>query len=129
MKETKVTAALETKNCLPIFKKWGVYTSTVTLKEDALVTRASLLKKNQNLAIRAVFGANTRSEILFALSRVTYAYVSQLADLIGLSYQPVYAEIEHLTLNGMIDSKYIGKMKLVSLSERTIEFIKLLPVG
>jgi hypothetical protein len=129
MKETHVTEELEISNCLPVFKKWGVYTSSVSIKQDALRSRSYVLWRNPNLAFRAVFGANARAEILFALSHTTRAYISQLAKRIGLSYQPVHAEVEHLILNGLVEFEYIGKAKLVSLSPRAAEFVRLLPVG
>jgi hypothetical protein len=129
MEEAKITAEFEKQNSMPLFKKWGIYSSTVTIKMDALRQRSYILRNNNNLAIRAVFGANTRSEVLFSLTQLSRAHVSQLAKFIGLSYQPVYAETEQLILNGLLVYEQIGTMKLVSLSQRTAEFIRLLPVG
>ncbi len=128
MGKTRVTAKHEKTHSLSVFKKWGLYCSTISLKTDALYSRHFILQNNKNLALRAVFGANTKSEILHLLLQLPRAYISQVAREIQLSYQPVYAEVKHLLINQLIECEQIGRMRIISLSGKTVEFLKVLPV-
>ena len=128
IKESKVASKNEKGSSLPVFNKWGLYCSTITIKEDALFNRQYVLRNNKNLAIRAVFGANTKSEILNILTLIPKAYITQMVKEIKLSYQPVYAEVENLLRNKIIECEQIGRVKLVSLTKRTLRFLKALPV-
>jgi len=127
MDKSKITAQIEKENSLEAFKKWGLYCSTISDKSDAMFTRQHILEHNFNLFLRGLFGANIRAEILFHLSQIPKSYIKELSRLIGMSYQPIYAEVEKMVLNNILQSETIGKMKLVSLNPKVLEMLHLIP--
>ncbi len=129
METNKITAQIEKENGLVAFKKWGINCSTISDKSDAMFTRQYILEHNFNLFLRGLFGANIRAEILFHLSQVSKSYIKELSRLIGMSYQPIYAEVEKMVLNNILRSETIGKMKLVSLSPKVLEMLHLKPIA
>jgi hypothetical protein len=129
METNKITAQVEKENGLDIFKKWGLYCSTISDKSDALHTRQYVLDHNFNLFLRALFGANIRAEILFHLSHVPKSYIKELSRLIGMSYQPVHAEVERMALNKILEIETIGKLRLVSLNPKVSEMLHLAPAA
>lgn len=64
MAEMEVTRREVTNNALPLFLKWGFYCNYVNFMEGAICNRTEVLKRNQNLRLRALFGANSRADIL-----------------------------------------------------------------
>jgi hypothetical protein len=116
MEEKKTTRTYEQTYTLPQFAKWGLFCSSFNVKSDALHAREHVLRNNRNLLLRTLFGANARSEILFALSETPKMYISKIAQTIGLSYQPVYAEIRAMMLNRLVVSELIGRINLISLN-------------
>jgi len=128
MKQTTIATKNEFENSVPVFIKWGLYCSSISVKEDALFNRHYVLRNNYNLAIRAVFGANTKAEIFTFLSVVPKAYVTQMVKEIKLYYQPVYSEVENLLKNKLVEYEPVGRIKLVSLTKDARHFLKALPV-
>ncbi len=125
MKESKITEKIEKDDGLDVFKKWGLYCSNISDKSDALNTREFVLKHNPNLAIRALFGSNVKAEILYQLSHISKSYINELARLIGMSYQPVYAEVERMILNKLLLSETVGKLRLVSLNPKILQLLSI----
>jgi DNA-binding transcriptional ArsR family regulator len=129
MTETSVAQEHEKTDSLPVFTKWGLYCSTVTIKNDMLLNRERICKENPQLGIRALFGANVRADILFSLKKIKETHLCELARIIGMSYQPVYAEIENLARNNLVSIRLCGRNKMASLTPRMEKLLKIFPGG
>lgn len=84
--------------------------------KNAFRDREWLLKSNKSLAIRAVFGANIRSEILSLLNG-TEIGIRQLSRRLGYAYSGVYREIDILEKNGLLIERH-GNGRIISLSPK-----------
>jgi DNA-binding transcriptional ArsR family regulator len=104
------------------FRKWGLFCTSIEFYEDAFRTREWILSKNKNLALRAVFGANVRSEILYYLDMYNDIGIRQLSRNLGYAYSGVYREIEEFRKNGLIKEKK-GKGRIVMLSDKMKKII------
>jgi hypothetical protein len=120
----KATRDYESENNLPLFARWGLLCSSVSLKTDALEQRSAVLRNNRTLALRALFGAGVRADILAALSDGAAAYIRQVATATGYSYQPVHAEIQHLIRNGIVSCERLGTASLVRLSPQALQMTR-----
>jgi hypothetical protein len=128
MRSTRATEEYEREHGLPLFSRWGLLCSSVTVKDDALTLRSTVLKENPNLALRAIFGPGARADVLFALMGASRTYIQQIANTTGFSYQPVHAEVRQLERNGLVSCARLGTATLVTLSPAAQRFLKALPV-
>jgi hypothetical protein len=108
----------ETKNSLPVYKKWGIYCTLLEFYEDARRTREWVLQHNTNLALRALFGPNIRAEIIYCLFKNTNLAIKNIAKKIGYAYSPVYNEIEQLIKSGFV-MQVKGQWHSLQLSQKT----------
>lgn len=99
------------------FKKWGLYCTAIEFYEDAFRTREWVLKCNKILALRAVFGANVRSEILFYLDNIKEVGIRKLSHSLGYAYSGVYREVELFEKNGLIVEEK-GRGRIIKLSDK-----------
>ncbi len=99
------------------FKKWGLFCTAIEFYEDAFRTREWVLKHNKLLALRAVFGANIRSEILFYLDNFKEIGIRKLSQSLGYAYSGVYREVELFEKNGLIIEEK-GKGRIIKLSNK-----------
>jgi hypothetical protein len=127
MNKWKVTQKKERTDSLSVFKKWGFFASGYTIKKDALMNRRWVLSKNINFCFRHLFGPNAKAEILSILYDKPKAYINQLSKLSGLSYPPIYNEVENMIKSGMVECEIMGRMKIISLPGKTIRFLKAHP--
>jgi len=117
MAEMEVTKREVISNALPLFLKWGLYCNYVNLMEGAICNRAEVLKRNQNLRLRALFGANSRADILNWLLSNEAAHARKIARELSLSYQPVYTELHRLAADKTLTAKQIGNICVFSLTD------------
>lgn len=127
LKKYKVTMDQEKERALPVFKKWGYYASGYNVKKDALRPRSWILKNNCNLGFRQIFGPNARAEILSFLVEKPKSYIQDIPKKIKMSYPPVYYEIESMIKSGLVTCELIGRMKIISLPESSVRFLKAVP--
>jgi len=113
----------EAKHNLPVSAKWGLICAQITVKQDALYQRSYVLSHNQNALLRALLGPHARADILYSFLISPQQTISQLANSVGLSYQPVHAEVEDLLKNGFVRCRTWGRSCVVSLTEKATEFI------
>lgn len=76
------------------FKKWGLFCISIEFYNDAFRTREWVLQHNKQLALRVVFGANMRSEILYCLNTIRAIGIRKLSQSLGYAYSGVYREVE-----------------------------------
>jgi hypothetical protein len=106
----------EIENSIPAGRKWGLFVSDISIKADALHNRDWILKRNPNLYFRALFGANIKAEVFSQLFKLKETYIQELSRAIGVSYQPVYAEVKEMAENHFLNMKSIGRTKLISMN-------------
>ena len=128
MAEMEVTKREVISNALPIFLKWGFYCNYVNSMEGAICNRAEVLKRNQNLRLRALFGANSRADILNWLLINEAAHARKIAHELSLSYQPIYTELHRLAADKILIEKQIGNICVFSLTELMKEWLVGFPI-
>lgn len=117
MAEMEVTKREVINNAIPLFLKWGFYCNYVNFMEGAICNRAEVLKRNQNLRLRALLGANSRADILNWLLFNKAAHARKIAHEISLSYQPVYTELHRLAADKILTEKQVGNIRIFSLTD------------
>lgn len=127
MARSATLAQREKKESLDIFTKWGYFCAGVQVKQDALHDRGWILTHNKNLALRALFGPHARADILFALINSAGMTIRQLSASVGISYQPVYTEVDRLCTNGLLNCRSWGNARVVSLTDEMYAFLECLP--
>jgi hypothetical protein len=110
------------------WKKWGYYCSEISFMYDAILgDRMFIFKHQKNLAVRAIFGPNLRSEILYYLYKNSGTYIKAISKATGFAYFPVYNEIKELVRNGLLKSITYGRVNVVSLNDFMYQFIQSVP--
>jgi hypothetical protein len=128
MAAMQTTARNERENAVPEFTRWGLHCSAYRIMEGGLQTRKRVLDGNRLLALRAVFGANIRADLLYWLAFHPKASIREAAAKTGFSYQPVYAELNRMVENKIADCETYGRVRVISLSAAGSKFIQALPV-
>jgi hypothetical protein len=125
MEEVFTFMEQEKKNCLPVYKKWGLYCTLLEFYDDARRTREWVLKNNANLALRALFGQNIRAEIIYCILRNANLAIKNLANKIGYAYSPVYNEIELLIKSGFVirDIEHWHSLRLSPRTEAVLKVV------
>lgn len=128
MAEMEVTKREVINNAMPLFLKWGFYCSYVNFMEGAVCNRAEVLRRNQNLRLRALFGANSRADILSWLLSGKAAHARKIARELSLSYQPVYTELHKLAAEGMLTAEQVGNIRVFSLADPVRQWLINCPI-
>jgi hypothetical protein len=111
------------------WSKWGYYCSEISFYFDAMTgDRNFIFSRNKNLAIRAIFGTNLRSEIIYFLYKNSNAYIKAIADATGFAYFPVHNEIKNLVRNGILNSISYGRVNVISLNKTMFDFLQKAPL-
>lgn len=114
-------AKLNKEENLKLWKRWGLISREVDEMSGAIADKTYVLKNNNNLALRALFGSGVRAEILsyFMEHEKGNAYV--IAKQIGLSYEPVYSELQFFQKIGLMAAVKIGKALVFELKPNFIQ--------
>jgi hypothetical protein len=99
------------------FEKWGLFCTSIEFYDDAFRTRDWVLQHNKLLALRVVFGANMRSEILYCLDNIRAIGIRKLSHSLGYAYSGVYREVELFEKNGLIIEEK-GRGRVIKLSDK-----------
>lgn len=73
----------------------------------------------------ALFGSNTRTDVLVALGRLGSAYVSELARLLGRRYIEIQRALSSLERAGVVETRLVGKVRIAQLNRRFPEYRQL----
>ena len=128
MEEMEVTKREVISNALPLFLKWGFYCDYINLMEGAICNRAEILKRNQNLRLRCLFGANSQADILNWLLVNKAAHARRIAHELSLSYQPVYTQLHRLAADKILTTKQIGNICVFSLTDSMKQWLIGVPI-
>lgn len=100
------------------YRRWGLYCSVLAFYDDAMRSRDWVLHQNPHLAIRALLGANIRSEIVWYLRNHTASAIRPLSVSVNYAYSAVHGEVRRMAANGLIVTNADGAHSL-QLSDRT----------
>ncbi len=128
MAEMQVTRHGVKNGALPVFLKWGYYCNYVNRMEGAICSREEVLRRNQVLRLRALFGASSRADILNWLLDNKGAHARKMARELSLSYQPVYGELHRLAADSILTAEQVGNIRVFSLTESANEWLAAFPM-
>jgi hypothetical protein len=114
-------AKLNREQNLNLWKNWGLISREIDEMAGAIAEKAFVLKNNNNLAIRALFGAGIRAEILSYFMEHEQGNAYEIAKQIGLSYEPVYSELQFFQKIGLMIPSKIGKALVFQLRPNFIQ--------
>jgi len=89
-------------------KRWNLYYVSLRIKTDAVLGRKEILKRNPNLARRALFGAEMRTEILNFLLWKGSSFPAEISKSLGYRYHRVIEDIQGLIRDGAIIDTVTG---------------------
>lgn len=107
--------------------KWNLYYVSLRIKTDTVYNRKEILKKNPNLARRALFGSEMRTEILNFLLSKKASFPSEIAKALGYRYHRVLEDIHNLLRDGALVERSFNKKKEIRLSQPFIDYLKSIP--
>jgi hypothetical protein len=108
-------------------KKWNLFFASLRLKTDAVVERKQILRDNPNLARRALFGVQMRTEILNFLLRNGSSFPGEIAKQLGYQYHRIFEDIQDLIRDGVVMDSQEGKKRILRISPPFEKYLNLLP--
>lgn len=109
IRESKVLGKLNEEENLPVWKKWNLISRDMEVMEGAIAEKGWVIAHNRNLALRAVFGAGIRAEILNFLLEYGKGSAYQIAASVNQSYEPIYSELRLCENIGFLKEEREGK--------------------
>ncbi len=115
---SKTISHLNQMENLPLWKKWNLISREMGDMHGAIREKKFVLKHNPQLALRALFGAGLKAEVLSFFLNHRKGNARQIALAIGLSYEPVYSELMLFKKIGLAEEKKKGQTRVFSLSPK-----------
>jgi hypothetical protein len=108
-------------------RKWNLLYVSLRVKTDSVFERKEVLKRNPNLARRALFGMAMRTEILNFLLRKGSSFPAEISKASGYRYHRVIADIQDLIRDGAIIDTFVGKRRHLKISASFMEYLNTIP--
>jgi hypothetical protein len=108
-------------------RKWNLFYVSLRVKTDAVFNRKEILKKNPNLARRALFGVVMRTEILNFLLRKGSSFPAEISKTLGYRYHRVIGDIHNLIRDGAIIDSVTGKRRELKISPAFYDYLNAIP--
>lgn len=108
-------------------KKWNLFYSSLRVKTDAVMERKHILKDNPNLARRALFGVQMRTEILNFLLKKGSSFPGEIAKQLGYRYHRIFEDIQELIRDGVVTDSQEAKKRILKISPPFEKYLNLLP--
>jgi hypothetical protein len=108
-------------------RKWNLLYVSLRIKTDAVYDRKEVLKRNPNLARRALFGVVMRTEILNFLLQKGSSFPAEISKALGYRYHRVIADIQGLIRDGAIIDSFAGKKRLLKISPAFHHYLHAIP--
>lgn len=125
--QSSVMKAQAIENESDVNKHWNLYFVSLRIKTEAVIARKEVLKRNPNLARRALFGVEMRTEILNYLLNRGVSFPAEIAKNLGYRYHRVNEDIQVLIKEGaIIDSAKNSKREL-KISPSFQEYLNIIP--
>jgi len=122
--ETRTEAV---KNETEINRRWNLYYVDLKIKSGAVFQRNLILKLNHNLARRALFGAEMRTEILNYLLEKERSFPAEIARNLGYRYHRVMEDIHGLLKNGALIQYEAGRKKEITIAQPFANYLRQIP--
>jgi hypothetical protein len=97
------------------------------IKTAAVFDRKEVLKRNPNLARRALFGVVMRTEILNYLLQNESSFPAEISKALGYRYHRVISDIQGLIRDGAIIDSFAGKKRQLKISPSFHDFLNAIP--
>jgi hypothetical protein len=108
-------------------KKWNLFYASFRVKTDAVAERKQVLKDNPNLARRAIFGVQMRTEILNFLLRKGSSFPGEIATQLGYQYHRILEDIQELIRDGVLTDSPKAKKRMLKINPPFEKYLNLLP--
>jgi len=108
-------------------RKWNLFYVSLRVKTDAVFNRKEVLKKNPNLARRALFGIVMRTEILNFLLWKGSSFPAEISKSLGYRYHRVISDVQNLIRDGAIIDSVAGKRRELKISPAFYDYLNALP--
>jgi len=108
-------------------RRWNLFYVSLRIKTDAVFDRIEILKKNPDLARRALFGVVMRTEILNFLLRKGSSFPAEISNTLGYRYHRVFADIQNLIRDGAIIDSVVGKKRELKISPAFCDYLNAMP--
>lgn len=92
--ESKVLSRLNEEENHPVWESWNLISREMEEARGVLRRRSYVLRRNKNLLVRALIGNGVKAEILNYFLNRGKGNTLEIAKAIGLSYEPVYSELQ-----------------------------------
>jgi len=106
---SSVLSSMNREENLQIWKNWNLISREMDDMRGAIAEKAFVIKNNQNLGLRALFGPGIRAELLNYLIVHEQGNAYKIAQDIGLSYEPVHSELQLCRRIGLMVAEKVGK--------------------
>lgn len=108
-------------------QKWNLFYVSLRIKTDAVFDRKEVLKRNPNLARRALFGVGMRTEILNFLLRKGSSFPAEISKSLGYQYPKVIEDIQDLIRDGAVVDSIAGKKRELKISPIFYTYLNTIP--
>jgi hypothetical protein len=126
--ETSATMKAEAvQKATSVNKRWNVYFASFRIKTDSVLDRRQVLKNNPNLARRAIFGNDLKTEILNFLITKGMSYPAEITKYLGYRYHQVFTNIQELIKDGLVIDTALKKRKKIHISPLFQNYLTALP--
>jgi len=122
--ETRTAAV---KNETEANRRWNLYFVDLRIKSDAVFQRNLMLKLNHNLARRALFGAEMRTEILNYLLEKERSFPAEIARNLGYRYHRVMEDVHGLLKDGALVRYETGRKKEITIAQPFADYLRQIP--
>lgn len=105
---SQVQSTLNREENLPVWKKWNLISREMGDMNGVIMEKSYVYAHNRNLALRALFGPIVKADVFTFLLEHKASNAHQMAQLLGLSYEPVYSELATFKEMGFIEEDKQG---------------------
>lgn len=115
---SKVQSTLNREENLPIWKKWNLISREMGEMDGVIMEKSYVYAHNRNLALRALFGPIAKADVFAFLLEHKQSNAHQMAQSLGLSYEPVYSELATFKEIGFIEEEKQGLARVFKIKTR-----------
>lgn len=115
---SKVQSTLNREENLPVWKKWNLISREMGEMDGVIMEKSYVYAHNRSLALRALFGPIAKADVLAFLLEHKQSNAHQMAQSLGLSYEPVYSELATFKEMGFIEEEKHGLARVFKIKTR-----------
>lgn len=112
---SKIQSSLNREENLSIWKKWNLISREMGEMDGVIMDKSYVFAHNRNLALRAFFGPIVKADVFSFLLEHKMSNAHQMAQALGLSYEPVYSELATFKQMGFIEEEKHGLARMFKI--------------